>query len=70
MLESVDCFKIELDRYLPSIGFMVIVVGLGSQEKEEDPEFKSCFAIELITGGVDSACHPSKGSKMSSSLLG
>jgi len=44
---------------------MVKVVGLGS----EDPEFKSCLAVELIPGGVDSACHPSEVSKMSTSLL-
>ena len=44
---------------------MVKVVGLGSQ----DPEFKSHLAVELITGGVDSACHPSEICKMSASLL-
>ena len=44
---------------------MVTVVGLGLL----DPEFKSCFAVELIPGGVDSACHPSEVSKMSASLL-
>ena len=44
---------------------MVRVVGLGSQ----DPEFKSHSAVELIPGGVDSACHPSEVGKMSASLL-
>ena len=51
---------------MPGVGLMVRVVGLGSK----GPEFKSCFAIELIPGGVDSACHPSEVSKMSTSLLG
>ena len=44
---------------------MVRVVGLGS----EDPEFKSCSAVELIAGGVNSACHPSEVGKRSTSLL-
>ena len=34
------------------------------------PEFKSCLAVELIPDGVDSACHPSEVSKMSTILLG
>ena len=34
-----------------------------------DPEFKSHSAVELIPGGVDSACHPSEVGKMSASLL-
>ena len=50
---------------MPGVGFMVRVVGLGSQ----DPEFKSSLAVELIPGGVDSACHPSEVGKMSASLL-
>ena len=45
--------------------WLVRVVGLGS----EDPEFKSHSALELIQGGIDSACHPSKVSKMSAGLL-
>ena len=44
---------------------MVRVVSLGSK----DPEFKSHLAVELIPGGVDSACHPSEVSKMSTSSL-
>ena len=44
---------------------MVRVVGLGS----EDSELKSHSAIELIPGGVDSACHPSEVSKMNIILL-
>ena len=44
---------------------MVRVLGLGSK----DPEFKSHSAVELIPGGVDSACHPSKVGQMSASLL-
>ena len=44
---------------------MVRVVGLGSS----DPEFKSHSAVELIPGGVDSACHPSEVGKMSASML-
>ena len=35
----------------------------------EDPEFKSPSVVELIPGGVDSVCHPSKVGKMSASLL-
>ena len=50
---------------MPGVGFMVRVTGLGS----ESPEFKSRSAVELIPGGVDSACHPSEVSKMSGSLL-
>ena len=41
------------------VGLMVRVVGLGSY----DPEFKPHVAVELIPGGVDSACHPSEVSK-------
>ena len=51
---------------MPSGGFMVRVVGLGY----ESPELNSCSAVELIPGVVDSACHPSEGGKMSTSLLG
>ena len=47
------------------VGLMVWLVGLGSY----DPEFKSHSAVELIPGGVDSACHPSKVGKMSASML-
>jgi len=50
---------------MPGVGLMVRVVSLGS----EDPELKSPLAVELIPGGVDSACHPSKVGKMSASLL-
>ena len=50
---------------MPGVGLMVRVVGLGSL----DPEFKSPSAVELIPGGVDSACHPSELGKMSTSLL-
>ena len=50
---------------MPGVGSMVRVVGLGSY----DPEFKPHSAIELIPGGVDSACHPSEVGKMSASLL-
>ena len=38
---------------MPGVGLMVRLVGLGSQ----DPEFKSHSDVELIPGGVDSACH-------------
>ena len=44
---------------------MVRVVGLRS----EDHELKSHLAVELIPGGVDSACHPSEIGKISASLL-
>ena len=50
---------------MPGVSLMVRVVGLGSS----DPEFKSTLAVELISGGVDSACHPSEVGKMSASLL-
>ena len=50
---------------MPGVGLMVRVVVLGSQGSK----FKSCLALELIPGGVDSACHPSEVSKMSTSLL-
>ena len=39
---------------MPGVGLTVRVVGLGS----EDPELKSHSSIELISGGVDSTCHP------------
>ena len=51
--------------FLPGVGLMVGVVGLGSL----DPELKSPSDIELIPGGVDSACYPSEVGKMSASLL-
>ena len=44
---------------------MVRMVSLGSS----GPEFKSHFSVELIPGGVDSACHPSEVVKLSASLL-
>ena len=44
---------------------MVRVVVLGS----EDPEFKYPSDVELIPGGVDSACHPFEVSKNECSLL-
>ena len=50
---------------MPGVGLMVRVVGFGSQ----GPEFKSCSAVELIPGGVNSACHPSEVGKMSASML-
>ena len=53
-----------MHKKIPGVGLMVRVVGLGSK----DLEFKSCSAVELIPGGVDSACHPEVG-KMSASLL-
>ena len=50
---------------MPGVGLMVSVAGLGSK----DPEFKSPSDVELIPGGVDSACHPSEVGKMSTRLL-
>uniref|UniRef100_A0A8C4N8D0 Ras homolog, mTORC1 binding n=1 Tax=Eptatretus burgeri TaxID=7764 RepID=A0A8C4N8D0_EPTBU len=44
---------------------MVRVVGLGSN----NPELKSHLVVQLIPGGVDSACHPSEVGKMSASML-
>ena len=55
-----------LSRCMPGVGLMVSVVALGS----EGPKFKSCSPVELTPDGVDSACHPSKVGKMSTSLLG
>ena len=51
--------------HVPGVGLMLRVAGLGS----EGPEFKSHSAVELIPGGVNSACHPSKVGKMSASML-
>ena len=50
---------------MPGVGLMARVVSLGSK----GPEFKSCLAVELIPGGVASACHPSEVSKMRTYLL-
>ena len=50
---------------MPGVGLMVGVAGLES----EGPEFKSHLAVELIPGGVDSACHHSEVGKMNASLL-
>ena len=50
---------------MSGVGLIVRVVYLGFK----DPEFKSHSAVELIPGGVNSACHPSEVSKMSASLL-
>ena len=50
---------------MPGVGLMVRVVGFGSS----GPEFKSHSAVELIPGGINSACHPSEVGKMSASLL-
>ena len=50
---------------MPGVGSMIRVVGLGSS----DPEFKPHSAVELIPGGVHSACHPSEVGKMSASML-
>ena len=50
---------------MPGVGLIVRVVGLGSL----NPEQKSHSAVELIPGGVDSACHPSEVGKTSASML-
>ena len=50
---------------MPGVGLMVGVVGFGT----EGAEYKSCSAVELVPGGVNSACHPSQVSKMSASML-
>ena len=50
---------------MPGVGLMVWAVGFGS----EGPEFKSRSAVELIPGGVNSACHNSEVSKMSAIML-
>ena len=55
----------ELRSCMPGVGLMVRVAGFGSQ----GPEFKSHSAVELIPGGVNSACHLSEIGKMSASLL-
>ena len=50
---------------MSGVGLMVRVVALGSL----NPELKCHSAVELIPGGVDSACHPSEVSTMSASFL-
>ena len=50
---------------MPVVDLMVRATGLGSS----CPELKSCSAVELIPGGVNSTCHPSKVRKMSASML-
>ena len=50
---------------MSGVGLMGRVVALGSNGLE----FKSCLAVELIPGRVDSARHPSEVGKMSASLL-
>ena len=45
-----------LPNTMPVVGLMVRVAGFGSK----DPEVKSRSAVELIPGGVNSACHPSE----------
>ena len=47
------------------VGLMVRVAGFGSS----GPELKSRSAVELIPGGVNSACPPSEVGKMSASML-
>ena len=63
--ESLFNFIRYLAICMPGVSLMVWVVGFGSQ----GPEFKSCSAVELIPGGVNSACHPSEVIKMSASML-
>ena len=58
-------YYIHIMMCMPGVGLMVWVVGLGSS----DPEFKSHMAVELIPGGVNSACHPPEVGKMSASML-
>ena len=60
-----ELYAAGIRKTMPGVGLTVRVVGLGSQ----DPEFKSRSAVELMPGGVDSACHPSEVSKMSVRLL-
>ena len=50
---------------MPGVDSLVRVVGLGS----DDPGFRPHFAVELIPGGVDAACHPSEVGKMNASML-
>jgi len=50
---------------MPGVDLMIKVAGFGSL----GPEFKSCSSVELIPGGVNSACHPSEVGKMSASML-
>ena len=51
---------------MPGVGLMVRVLGLGTW----DPEFKSPLDVELIPGGIDSACHPSEVGKNECQLAG
>ena len=50
---------------MPGVGLRARGVGLASK----GPKFKSYSTVELIPGGVDSACHPSKVGKMSASMM-
>ena len=51
--------------YMSGVGLMVRVACFGSY----GPELKFRSAVELIPGGVNSACHPSGVGKMSASML-
>ena len=56
---------VDINDLMPGVCLMCRVVGLGSS----DPEFKSPSFVELIPGGVDSACHPSVVTMSASSLV-
>ena len=50
----------------PNVGLMVKVAVLGPS----GPEFEPLSIVELTPDGVDSTCHPSEISEMSTSVLG
>ena len=65
LVSNISSFPILSSQFMPGVGIMVRVVGFGSS----GPEFKSHSAVELIPGGVNSACHLSEVGKMSASML-
>ena len=68
-LTSFDDYQEDVKPFLgrmPRLGLMVKVAGLSSL----GPEFKPLFFHQNNTRWVDSVCHPSKVSKMNTSLLG
>ena len=51
LFEPCAALNSKFGECVPDVGFLLGVVGLGSS----DPEFKSHSAVELISGGVESA---------------
>ena len=53
-MQILDKFQVNQMKIMSGVGLMVVDLG------SKGPEFKSWLAVELIPGGVDSACHPSE----------